>query len=238
MVKKTSPGESAPRDRWAKQIAALDGEARAKVRKEPLSTERIVGTALQIVEVEGFESLTMRRVAAVLGAGVASLYAHVRNKSDLDDLLIGELCSRIDLPEPDPARWRQQILDVCSQIRDEFLRYPGVSRAALAAAPRSLETARLNEGMLAILLGGGVSGRDAAWAIDAAYLYVSAYCLEASLRRDDHERERERSAERLRMLPDDHFPHTVAHVEDLTSGVGHERCDFTLGLLFRGLPTN
>ncbi|MGB8380782.1 MAG: helix-turn-helix domain-containing protein, partial [Dermatophilaceae bacterium] len=80
---------------------------RQGARKEPLSAARIVRAALDLVAAEGFEALTMRRVAAALDTGPASLYAHVVNKADLDELLIGYLCSQIDLPEPDPDTWRE-----------------------------------------------------------------------------------------------------------------------------------
>lgn len=263
-----TPGQRGTRDdRWSEQIAALAEEApRGRTRKDPITVNRIVETAFSIVKTEGFESLTMRRVAGALKTGPASLYAHVHNKAELDDLLIGELCAQVTLPVPDKARWREQIVDVCQQLRDQFLLFPGISRAALAAAPRNLDTTRISEGMLGILLAGGVTPRDAAWAIDAAYLYVSAYCLEASLRSraggkgdgsiggglgrnvggrpggnvgegagDVRAAEREETIERLRMLPPDMFPHTVAYAEELTSGESHERFDFTLGLLFGGL---
>jgi len=79
-------------------------------RKQPITVDGIVETALGIVEREGYAALTMRRVASALGTGPASLYAHVVNKEDLDDLLIGRLCGEIDLPEPDPRTWREQII--------------------------------------------------------------------------------------------------------------------------------
>src|ERR1700685_3230857 len=71
-------------------------------RKKPITVEAIIDTAFGIVASEGYEALTMRRVATALETGPASLYAHVVNKEDLEDLLIGVLCGRIDLPEPDP----------------------------------------------------------------------------------------------------------------------------------------
>ncbi|MGC3956294.1 MAG: TetR/AcrR family transcriptional regulator C-terminal domain-containing protein [Propionicimonas sp.] len=235
-------GRAIADDRWAERLAALTRPERARPPKPPLSVERIVDVALELIEADGFEALTMRRVATVLQTGPASLYAHVRNKADLDDLLIGRLCSRVNLPTPDPTRWPEQLLDVCRQLRDQFLRYPGVSQAALAAMPTSIDTLRINEGMLAILLAGGVAARSAAWAIDAAYLYVAGYSLEASLRDRDAAgrggREPLAAAERLRMLPADRFPNTVAHAAELTSGAGHERFDFTLDLLFRGLASD
>ena len=77
--------------RIERQLRKLEKRAAQKSRKEPLSVERIVDTALDIVAAEGFEALTMRRVAAALDTGPASLYAHVVNKADLDELLIGYL---------------------------------------------------------------------------------------------------------------------------------------------------
>ncbi|MFC3897407.1 TetR/AcrR family transcriptional regulator [Lentzea rhizosphaerae] len=224
------------RAEWATQIAALEQQDEPPARKEPITVGRIVTTALRLVETEGFDALTMRRVAAALETGPASLYAHVRNKAELDDLLIGTLSRNVSLPAPDPARWRAQMIGVCGQLCDEFLRYPGIARAALSAPPANLDTLRITEGMLAILLAGGVPPRSAAWAIDAALLYVSAYTYEAALRgHPEPAADRAEMLTRLRMLPVSRFPHTVAHVDELNSGVGHERFEFALGLLLDGL---
>jgi AcrR family transcriptional regulator len=242
MADRTASRGIVSRDQWAAQIAALDStHSASRARKAPITVDRIVDAAFQIVEAEGFDALTMRRVAAALQTGPASLYGHVRSKAELDDLLIGQLCARVRLPTPDLTQWRAQVIDICRQLRDQYLRYPGISRAALAAAPNSLDTLRVNEGMLAILLAGGVSPQSAAWAIDAAFLYVAAYSFEASLRRDPEEDtdgrilDRAEVVERFRMLPANRFPNTVAYARELTSGDGHDRFDFTLELLFRGL---
>ncbi|GHH32690.1 TetR/AcrR family transcriptional regulator [Lentzea cavernae] len=221
--------KASSREEWATQIAALEQQTPA--RKEPITVGRIVGTALALVEAEGFDALTMRRVAAALRTGPASLYAHVRNKAELDDLLIGALSKNVSLPVPDAARWREQVLDVCCQLRDQFLRYPGIARAALSAPPANLDTLRLTEGMLALFLAGGVPARSAAWTIDAVLLYVSAYTVESSLRGG---MDRGEVLERLRMLPASHFPHVVEHVDELNSGEGHERFEFALRLMLTG----
>ncbi|MDX8141963.1 TetR/AcrR family transcriptional regulator [Lentzea sp. BCCO 10_0061] len=222
------------REEWASQIAELEQEP-APARKEPITVGRIVTTALTLVEAEGFDALTMRRVAAALQTGPASLYAHVRNKADLDDLLIGTLSRNVSVPAPDAERWREQVLDVCGQLRDQFLRYPGIARAALSAPPANLDTLRITEGLLGIFLAGGVSPRSAAWAIDAVLLYVSGYTYESSLR--GGQPDRAEMLARLRMLPVSRFPHVVEHVETLNSGEGHERFEFALRLLLDGLPT-
>ncbi|MET7451866.1 TetR/AcrR family transcriptional regulator [Streptomyces sp. NPDC005574] len=211
-------------------------------RKKPITVDAIVSTAFGIVEREGYEALTMRRVATALETGPSSLYAHLVNKEDLDELLIGRLCAQVELPEPDPAGWRQQIIDVCTGLRDQYLRYPGISRAAFAAAPSNRDTLRVGEGMLAILLAGGIDPQTAAYAIDSLTLYVNAYSLEVSLanRRlnssdDDWVVSREELLRRFAALPDT-FPHTKRYAAELTAGTVHDRFDFTLGLMVDGLP--
>jgi AcrR family transcriptional regulator len=209
--------------------------------KKPITVEAIISTAFGIVEKEGYQALTMRRVAAALETGPSSLYAHVVNKEDLDELLIGRLCAAVDLPEPDPAIWRQQIFSVCTQLRDQYLRYPGIYRAVFAVAPSNLDTLRVSEGMLAILLAGGAGPQAAAWATDSLLLYVGAYSLEASLvgqQRGHGDGEwvvsRDELLRRFAALPGT-FPHTKRYAAELTAGTGHDRFDFTIGLMIDGL---
>ncbi|WNI20829.1 TetR/AcrR family transcriptional regulator [Streptomyces sp. ITFR-16] len=225
---------------WAAQIAALD-EKPAATRREPLTAGRIVDAALRLTEAHGFDAVTMRRLAGELGATQGALYSHVRDKGELDDLMVGELCSQVALPEPDAERWMDQALDVCRQLRDQYLRYPGVWRATVASAPHSLETLRINEALLAVLMAGGASVRSAAWAADAAFLYIGAYSVVAPRRTtepgpDGTPAARDQVVERLKMLPPDLFPITVSSAEELNSGEGHDRFDHTLRLLFGGLP--
>ncbi|MFJ8623553.1 TetR/AcrR family transcriptional regulator [Kitasatospora sp. NPDC093550] len=235
-----------PRERRAARHQPPNPEAgtdpRPRRRKAPITVDQVVDTALGVVATEGYEALTMRRLAGALDTGPASLYAHVVNKADLDELLIGRLCSELALPAPDPATWREQLRDVCAGMRDQYLRYPGISRAAFAMAPTDLEILRVSEGMLAILLAGGVAPQAAAWAADALLLYVAAYCLELSVVRqraadgdDAWVVDRDELLRRFTALPAGAFPHTTRHAAELTSGEGHDRFDFTLGLMIDGL---
>jgi AcrR family transcriptional regulator len=231
-----------PRERRAARHRTPERNTDAGRRRAPITVEQVVDTALGIVAAEGYEALTMRRVATALGTGPASLYTHVVNKADLDELLTGRLCAAIVLPEPDPTTWRDQIREVCVALRDQYLRYPGISRAALAMAPTDPEVLRVTEGMLAILLAGGVDPQTAAWAIDALSLYVAGYCLELAIVRtraadDDADwvLDRGELVRRFRSLPADAFPLTTRYAAELTAGEGHQRFDFTVGLVIDGL---
>jgi AcrR family transcriptional regulator len=216
--------------------------ARPPAKKTPITVERITDAALQVIAAEGYDALTIRRVTAILGTAPSSLYAHIVNKDDLDDLLIGRLCAEIELPEPDPATWREQLRHVYAQMRDLYLKYPGVSRAALAMVSTHLETLRVGEGILAILLAGSVEPRTAGWARDALTLYVSGYALERSLvqqRQQHHDDDwvlsRTELINRFSALPADRFPNTRHYAAELTSGTGHDRFDFAIGLIIDNL---
>jgi AcrR family transcriptional regulator len=232
-----------PRQRRAARHAQPAEDATTSApRKKPITIDRITDAALEVVATEGYDALTIRRVAAVLGTGPSSLYAHIVNKDDIDDLLIGRLYAEVVLPEPDPAGWRAQILDAFAQIRDLYLKYPGISRAALAMIPTNLETLRVQEGLFAIVLAGGIEPKTAAWALDAMSLYVSAYALEQSMVRQRSKRQdadwvvsREELERRYTTLPAEKFPHTRRHAADLISGSGHDRFVFTVGLIMDNL---
>lgn len=235
-----------PRQRRAARHAQpAPARPRQSRRNAPITVDRITDAALEIIANKGYEAMTMRSVAGLLDTGPASLYAHVVNKADIDELIIGRLCNQLILPEPDPAAWRAQTLDVCTQLRDQYLNYPGISRAALSMVVTNLDVLRVNEGMLAILITGGIDPQAAAWAIDALFLYVGAYALEISLSANRQSElndgwvmsidERAELVARFSALPADRFPQTRRYAAELTSGSGHERFDFSLGLIMDNL---
>ncbi|WP_353074121.1 TetR/AcrR family transcriptional regulator [Amycolatopsis carbonis] len=233
-----------PRERRAArhQPPTFQADTRPRRRRKTPIVEQVIDTALDVIAQEGYEALTMRRLADALDTGPASLYNHVVNKADLGELLIGRLCSELTLPSPSADEWRDQIRDVCEQLRDQYLKYPGISAAAFAMVPTDLQALRVHEGMLAILLTGGVAPQTAAWAIDALLLYVASYCLELSIAHLRSTRadtawvlDRDELRRRLTALPAETFPHTTRHATELTAGKDHDRFDFTVGLMIDGL---
>lgn len=93
-------------------------------RQPRFSRDQIAAAALAIADAEGFEAVTMRRIARALGAGTMSLYRYIKTRTDLlaliDDALLGESLVPGDLP----ADWKQAIAAVARQSRQTFLRHP------------------------------------------------------------------------------------------------------------------
>ena len=74
--------------------------------RAPITREAIVEAALAVLNKEGIEGLSMRRVAEELGTGAASLYWHVRNKEELFQLIFDRVTREIVLPSPIPPAGR------------------------------------------------------------------------------------------------------------------------------------
>ncbi len=85
--------------------------------REPLTRRRVLDAALALIDREGIEGLTMRRLGRELGIEAMSLYNHVRDKEDLLDGLVGLLASEVALPEPDVGDWIERIAELVRRYR-------------------------------------------------------------------------------------------------------------------------
>src|SRR3954451_1564449 len=125
-------------------------------RRDPLTREAIVAAALGVLDRDGLEGLSMRRVAEKLDTGAASLYWHVGSKDGLLDLVMDELIGELDVPEPVPERWQAQLKDVARGMRAMILRHRDVVRISIGRVPMGPNALRWSERVLAILRAGGV----------------------------------------------------------------------------------
>jgi AcrR family transcriptional regulator len=94
-------------------------------RKPAYTREQIAAAAMRIADAEGTEAVTMRRVAAELGAGTMTLYHYVANKQELlalmDDAMLGELV----IPEDELADdWREGLAQIARRSYGVFKRHP------------------------------------------------------------------------------------------------------------------
>ncbi|NUS70661.1 MAG: TetR family transcriptional regulator [Ensifer adhaerens] len=105
-------------------------ESAAQAGKKPggepsLSLERIVATAVDLLDAEGIDGLKMRRLADRLGAGVMSLYWHVANKEEVFDLALDAVfaCRQVS-QKTEPEDWRRDVVHMLEDWRAIMLRHP------------------------------------------------------------------------------------------------------------------
>lgn len=217
---------------------------RQRPARAPLSREAIVDAAFRVLDREGPGGLSMRKVAADLGAGPASLYWHVAGRDALIDLMIDRVASQVPLPEPDPERWQEQLKEWLLEVRQVFDRHPGVAALTLGRIPVGPNLVRWTEWTLALLRGGGVPDRIAAYAGDLLGLYLGATGYEATLAPPSPSGGPLPPDEAVRMvrdyyasMPPDQFPNVLATLDELFGGGPEERFELGLDVILRGLAS-
>src|SRR3954468_8266786 len=101
------------------------GHAHRQARSRSwLQRDAIVDAALFIADREGFEEVSMRRVAGELGVGTMSLYHHVADKDELVYEMADAVGAEMLIPGDVPKNWREALRQIALHTRDTFLRHP------------------------------------------------------------------------------------------------------------------
>lgn len=136
-----------------------------------LSEAQIVQAALRLAARSGADDVSMRTLAAELGVSPMAIYYYVPNKDALLDLIIDAVLRQVELPPPDPVRWRQQLKTTTMQAFDLLRGYPNLSRTMLLR--KNTKAGRALAGHhISILLAAGFDQREAALAISAFSTYM------------------------------------------------------------------
>ena len=234
----TPERETIPEPSWR-----LPAAGRSQPRT-PLTREAIVEAALRVLEREGMDGVSMRKVGEELDTGAASLYWHVRGKDELLQLVFEEVTRDVTLPPADPGRWQDQLRDLMREMRATMHRHPGVARISLGRVPAGPTLARLTEWLFELLRPVGIPDRVIAYVGDLAGLYVGAYAFEESLGLASPTGEDLSPQEILELfrdyvssLPEDRFPNTRRAIDLLFGGDPDERFAFGVDLIIRGIES-
>jgi AcrR family transcriptional regulator len=209
-----------------------------KPRREPLSRERIIRAALRVMDEEGLEAVSMRRIGRELGVEAMSLYNHVRDKEDILDSLCEEVLTEFRIPEAED--WAEAARLGGREYRRLLLAHPNVltlmtERKSPMTDPDSL---RAYEFGLDIFRRAGLSAVDSMKAFHAFGGYIMGYVtmelgtMVGGLKDEEHARAHE---EMFRVVQTADLPRlreTLPYLIDLDV---EEQFDFGLDLLIEGI---
>ena len=137
-----------------------------------LSRALIVREAIAMLDAEGIEALSMRKLGARLNAGATSLYRHVATKDELMELAVDEVVAEIDVPPAGRPGWRAAAAETARSFRATALRHPWVAsvlgQAGLAYLGPNLMS--LSERLAGLFVTAGFP--DPGGAIDVLLSYV------------------------------------------------------------------
>jgi TetR/AcrR family transcriptional regulator, tetracycline repressor protein len=206
-----------------------------------LTEKSITAAAAAILEREGYDALTMRSVATELGVQAASLYWHVKDKEQLEDLLFGALLAEVDL-KITGSDWRVDIRAVARQMKQHLMRKRDMQRISAGRFVLGPALLRHMETILGVLRGSGLSDDEAAFASYALLNYVNGFVLfQTAPLSAAQAKGAKRSAvfaelrRQLGTLPSETYPNSVALASALTSDDPDARFEFGLNLFVEGL---
>jgi AcrR family transcriptional regulator len=140
--------------------------------RETLTRDQITKMAMTTLDEEGLAGLSIRKLAAKLGAGATSLYWHIPTKDDLIDLLIDEIWGEIDVPDPSLAGWRNGALLFGHSLRAAVIRHhwlPEVMYTRPSIGPNAM---KLGSRSLVLFGAAGFTGKELDYAMGSVMSYA------------------------------------------------------------------
>lgn len=213
----------------------------ASDRTGPLSRDLVLRTALGIVDRDGVDALSMRRLGRVLGKDPMALYRLAENKAALLDGVVGLVLDRLDVDTADPD-WVGQLRDVARSYRALALEHPNVVPLLVTrplATPlglRPLGTLRPLEAVLELLTRAGFTPASALHIYRSFIGFIHGHLLdELQELVDNHDETDELLRLGLQRLPLRDFPRLRALAPELAAYNGAAELERGLDILLTGL---
>jgi AcrR family transcriptional regulator len=206
-------------------------------RREPLTKDRILEAALRVMDAEGLEAVTMRRIGRELGVEAMSLYNHVEDKDDILDGVTERAMGEFDYP-PFTGDWLEDARAMAREWRRLLGLHPSVCQllAERHKPVEGLASFRAMDAALGLLRSAGLSDRDAAQAFNALGSYILGYVtMEQGLMLgsdEEHAKQHDLAMDALQGSGLDNVVACLPHFADCNTD---QQFEFGLDLIFRGI---
>ncbi|MEU5685391.1 TetR family transcriptional regulator [Streptomyces venezuelae] len=148
---------------------------RPRRQREQLSREQIVAEAVRLLDADGLEALSMRKLGTRLDAGATSLYRHVANKDELIELVVDEVYGELSVPiATGAAQWRDAAADSARSLRAMILRHPWVASVLgqVGLVHLGPNVTKMSERMAAVYRTAGFPAAETELALSTVISYV------------------------------------------------------------------
>jgi AcrR family transcriptional regulator len=202
--------------------------------KEPLSRERIVAEALNLLERDGLDGMSLRKVAAGLETSGASLYPYVGDLKGLQSLVLDRALAEVDVCGPRRGDWKARLTSVLRSYITVLLGRPGLAQLAMSDPAVGPNSMRILDTLLALLEEGGLNRATAAWGVDILLLYGNGIALEQSYGHDPTGGG-STIVEAITQASTEDYPHVSASRTELLAGNSSERFSWAINALVTGI---
>ncbi|MBA4169773.1 MAG: TetR/AcrR family transcriptional regulator C-terminal domain-containing protein [Chloroflexi bacterium] len=179
----------------------------------PLSRARVLEAAIGLADEAGIGSLTMRRLAQVLGVEAMTLYYYVSNKDDILNGMVDIVVAEIELPTPD-TDWKAAIRRTAISAYEVLQLHPWAASLMLSSSGVSHARLRYMDAVLGSLRQAGFSAEMTDHAYHALESHIIGFTLwVVGMNLGSQEDLAGLAADFLRDLPRDELPYLAEHVE-------------------------
>jgi AcrR family transcriptional regulator len=196
-----------------------------------LPLDRILAAAIELVDEQGADALSMRSLAQRLGSGTATLYRHFASRSELVALLVDRMIGETDVQAVTSLPWQQACMSFAQSMFDALGQHGNVASLLIGHVPVGPNALARRELVLSVLLDNGFAPAVAAHAYATVSRYVLGFAIQHSTATDDHDAELSAA---FHQLDPGRYPATVAVADDLPVPL-EEEFVFGLRLIVAGL---
>ncbi len=203
--------------------------SRAEMKEPRLTADKIVDKALEMADEQGFEALSMRKLAGALGVTAMSLYNHLVHKDDLLGLMLERVMAEVSTPEIE-ADWENMMRQRAHSLRAALLRHRWASPLLISTITLGEATLRNINATLGCLVTQGFTYAEADWARNAIDSHVYGYTLQELNYPVSPEAYRSAAAQYLPMISKADYPFMYEAAARIVDGTYDGMTDFSFGL--------
>lgn len=199
-----------------------------------LTREVVVREALGLLDEEGLDALTMRRLADRLGVVPNALYRHVKDKEDLLDGVMDATVASVPIPDPD-LDWQAGLTALAHNMRATMVAHPAVASLVILRPNLGLSAIGIGEYAFGVLLAAGFAPADADRALNVLLVWTLGFAALEVPRMGEPELTKVELDRAYEQLPADVFPHTAVVQPNPIEIVSDDQFDLGLRLLLQSL---
>ncbi|OBJ54832.1 TetR/AcrR family transcriptional regulator [Mycobacterium sp. 1423905.2] len=194
--------------------------------------DRILATALEIIDEQGADALSMRSLAQRLGSGTATLYRHFAGRAELVAMVVDRMLGEVKIDTAELS-WQEACTSLARRMFDALERHGNLAPLLIGHVPTGPNALAQREFLLSVLLRNGFASVTAAHAYATLSRYVLGFAIQAS-RSAAAERDDADVSATFRDLDPAQYPATVAVADELPVPLAEE-FNFGLQLIVAGL---
>lgn len=199
-----------------------------------LPLDRILAAALELVDEQGADALSMRSLAQRLGSGTATLYRHFASRSELVALMVDRMIGETDVRAVASLPWQQACMSFAQSMFDALGRHGNVASLLIGHVPVGPSALAQRELVLSVLLDNGFAPPVAAHAYATVSRYVLGFAIQLSGSTGATGQQDAEVSAAFHQLDPSRYPATVAVADELPVPV-EEEFAFGLQLIVAGL---